>query len=65
MCTRGMKISFSISTMIRGYHEYKDVWEAIEGKELLCRRENKNYHDPFSVAVVKDDHTVRHVPKKS
>ena len=60
MCTRGAKISFSISSIIREYNEYKDVWEAIEG-ELLCQRENKNYHDPFSVVVV----TVGHVPKKS
>ena len=50
--------------MIRGYHEYKDIWEATKGEELLCRRENDNYHDPFSVSVVKEDRIVGHVPKK-
>ena len=39
MCTHGVKVSFSISSMIRGYHEYKDVWEAMEEKEL-CPYEN-------------------------
>ena len=35
------------------------------GEELLCGRENDNYHALFSVAVVKVDHIVTHVPKKS
>ena len=67
MCTRGVKASFSISSMIRGYHEYKDLWEAVEGEELLCRQENDNYHDHhlFSVAMVNDNCIVGHMPKKS
>ena len=40
MCTHSVKVLFSISPMIRGYHEYKDLWEATEGEELLCLYEN-------------------------
>lgn len=50
--------------MIRNYHVYKEVWKATEGEILLCQRENNNYHDPFSVAVIKDGQIVGHVPKK-
>ena len=63
MCTHSAKVSFSISSIMRRYHECKDVWEATEGEELLCQQENDVYHNPFSVAVVKDDHIVRNVPK--
>ena len=40
MCTHSAKVSLSISPMIRGYHEYKDLWEATEGEELFCLYEN-------------------------
>ena len=56
--------SFSIASMVRGYHKYKDIWVATEGEQLLCRRENDNIHDLFSVAVIKNDYVVGHVPKK-
>ena len=49
---------------MRGYHVYKDVWEAAVGEELSCERELGNHQDPFAVAVVRSTVTVGHVPKK-
>ena len=39
---------------VRGYHVYKDVWEAVVGEGSVCRRERGNYHDVYAVSVVKD-----------
>ena len=33
----------------RGYHVYKDNWEASIGERLLCQCENGNCADPFAV----------------
>ena len=56
-------LSFSIESVIRGYHKYKDVWVAVVG-ELLCTREPTNREDRFAVAVPKDSNIVGHVPNK-
>ena len=37
---------------MRGYHIYKDIWEANVGEELPCQRESGNRADPFAVVVV-------------
>ena len=50
--------------MVRGYHVYKDIWDAVVGDELQCIRETSNRHDPFAVAVVKNMIVVGHVPRK-
>ena len=43
---------FSIESVVRGYHEYKDIWDAaIDGLELSCEREPGNPHDPVAVGV--------------
>ena len=52
--------SFSIASMVRGYHIYKDIWDALIGEELSCEREGANYADPFAVAIIKDDNVVGH-----
>ena len=57
--------SFLVDTMVRGYHVYKDIWTAAVGEELTCRREKFNAADPFAVAVVKEETTVGHVPRKT
>ena len=36
---------------IRGYHVYKEVWEAAAGEMLICEREPRNVHDRYAVAV--------------
>lgn len=55
---------FSFECMIRGYHVYKDIWLAVDGEILECRRETGNGHDPFAVAVLKEDVIVGHLPRK-
>ena len=45
--------SHMIETMVCGYHVYKEIQCAAVGEELSCIREVENYHDPFTVAVVR------------
>ena len=37
--------SFSLESMVRGYHVYKDIWISSVGEELPCQREPANLHD--------------------
>ena len=37
---------------MRGYHVYKDIWEAPIAELLACRKEEGNVHDPYCVAVI-------------
>ena len=32
-----MEAAFSIESVIRGYHMYKDTWESCIGEELVCK----------------------------
>ena len=45
--------------MIRGYHVYKTIWNAILGERLECRRDRDNEKDRFQNEVL-----VGHLPKK-
>jgi len=46
--------TFSLDSVICGYHEYKDIWDAeVEGASLPCEREPGIPHDTFAVAVQK------------
>ena len=49
---------------VRGYHIYKDIWEATLGENLECQRESGNIHDIYAVAVLKSGLVVGHVPKR-
>ena len=40
-----------MESCVRGYHIYKDIWEASVGEELPCQHESGNRADPFAVAV--------------
>ena len=41
-----MSYSFAVESMIRGYHEYKSIWEnPSEDDELICEREVGNPRD--------------------
>ena len=45
---------FSINSKIRGYHVYQTIWSNLYiGKELNCKREPGNSHDPHAVAMTK------------
>lgn len=51
--------------MVRGYHIYKEIWNAVVGEEFSCKRENGNRSDPFAVAVVNAAGTIiGHLPRK-
>jgi hypothetical protein len=56
--------SFRIQTTVRGHHVYKEVWSPRVGEELAVHCESGNNHDPFAVAVWKDDTIVGHVPRE-
>ena len=43
------RCSTSIDAMIRGYNEYKSIWEAEIDEELQCKSEPVNVHDPYAV----------------
>ena len=50
--------------MIRGYHIYKEIWEASHGEKFDCVRETGNRFDPFAVAFISEDgEIIGHVPK--
>ena len=60
--------SFSIESMIRGYHVYKNIWNnSLDDEELECKREPGNSSDPYTVAVMKEitgaNTVVGHVPR--
>ena len=59
--------SFSIESMIREYHVYKDIWNDSDDEVLECKCEPGNSSDPYAVAVLKEitgaDTVVGHVPR--
>ena len=67
-CCAKMVHAFVVSSVVRGYHKYKDVWSApIDGRELPCKREPSNPRDTSAVAVFESspsgELTVGHVPR--
>ena len=57
-----MARSFRIQSTVRGHHIYKEVWSLRVGEELPVHCESDNDHDPFALAVLKDDTIIGHVP---
>ena len=49
---------------VRGYHVYKEIWEAAVGEILVCEREPRNAADRYAVAVKKDGMIIGHLPRK-
>ena len=49
---------------IRGYHVYREIWEAATGEVLVCEREPRNARDRYAVAVKKDGCVIGHLPRK-
>ena len=49
-----MEEFFERKCCIRGYHVYKEVWEAAVEESLVCKREPKNAFDRYAVAVKKE-----------
>ena len=53
-----------ISTVVRGYQVYQEIWSAPLGEVLFCQRETDNRHDLFAVAIVKEGEVVGHVRRE-
>ena len=45
---------FERTCCIRGYHVYKEIWEAAVGEEPVCAREPHNSHNCYAVAVKRE-----------
>ena len=52
------------SSVIRGHHKHKEVWEPIHSQILQCTRETSNRFDPFAVSIVSNGEIVGHMPRK-
>ena len=50
MAAGAERVRFSVEAMVRGYHAYKDVWDATIGEQLPCQSEHGNAQDAFAVA---------------
>ena len=46
--------TFQKESCVRGYHIYRELWDAVVGEELECQREHGNATDMYAVAVIKD-----------
>ena len=55
--------TLSLSSYVRGYHDYKDLWTPHVGQTLATMAETTNPLDRFAVAVLLGDDMVGHLPK--
>jgi len=56
--------TFQKESCVRGYHIYRELWDAVVGEELECQRERGNATDMYAAAVFKDSIIVGHLPRK-
>jgi len=43
--------SYTMESVVQGYHIYKEIWSASIGMSLGCERETFNPSDPYAVAM--------------
>ena len=56
---------FTIDSVIRGHHVYKEIWTPFVGEELTLTQENGNCHDRYAITVEKEnDIIVGRVPRE-
>ena len=53
-----------VTSSVRGFHVYADVWTPSVGEILICERESGNPSDLYAVAIKKGSEVVGHVPRK-
>ena len=51
MCKKKMECSRKESR-VRGYHIYRELWEAAIGEDLACQRERGNATDAYAARTV-------------
>ena len=54
--------SLEVQSYVRGYHDYKDIWNPHIGEVLPLEREPNNSEDRFAVAIKRTGSVVGHVP---
>ena len=59
-----MADELTLSSYIRGFHVYREIWTPVIGEVLTCKRQPSNMVDRYAVRVVKGTETVGHLPKK-
>ena len=55
--------SFVYDGCVRGYHEYKSIWDASLGEILHCNCKVDNPYDEQAVTVIRSGVTIGHVPR--
>ena len=51
-----------IESFVRGYHDYKNIWQPTVGEVLVLKREPANDKDSLIVCIEKHGQVVGHVP---
>ena len=51
-----------VSSFVRGYHAYQDLWSPVVNETLLAKREPTNVVDNNAVAIYTEEIVVGHVP---
>jgi len=42
-----------VESCVCGFHVFKDVWTLVTGEALSCEMKDKNFFDPYAVAIKK------------
>ena len=56
--------TIEVASCVWGHHVYNRIWTPTLGEELQCITEDSNDSDPYTVAVMKWDDIVGHVPRR-
>ena len=59
-----MSAETAVPSCVRGYRVYKDRWAAAVGELLMSSMEPTNASSRYTVAVIKDETTIGHLPRK-
>jgi len=51
MCHNAIQGTKWHNSVVRGYHVYKDIWEATCSEMLNCTMQTENVFDPFAASV--------------
>ena len=68
LATSTLRVSFLCG--LRGYHEYRTVWNPVIDEVLSTRHERNNIHDRYAIAAIKllpgtiAPSIIGHLPKK-
>ena len=57
-------LQFVTESFIQGYYACKSMWGTEIGETFSTKKEHNNPHDRFSVAMMKGELTVGHIPKE-